>query len=93
MAAEDPGLPIWTVGVWGIVWEEEVWRDVGDVFIPSILEDLTTLWCQEYQPDLHAVRPGDDTTRITKDIAANVWGYDGEHDLNTALAKYIDTEH
>jgi hypothetical protein len=65
----------------------------GTATIPATLEDLTTLWCQDYQPALHAthVLRKDDTTAVAFDFA-NAHGYDGEQDLNTAYAKYIDTE-
>lgn len=63
--------------------------------IPAILEDLTTLWCLTYQPALHAAHAVglgfDDTTLIHADLV-HALGYDGEQDLNTAYAKYIDTE-
>lgn len=63
--------------------------------IAGILEDLTTLWCHDYQPALHAAHAAgsgfDDTTLVHADLG-NAVGYDGETDLNTAFAKYIDTE-
>lgn len=66
----------------------------GAPTIPSVLEDLTTLWMQEFQPALHATHAArsDDSGVLMRDIAANALGYDSEQDLNTALAKYIDTE-
>ena len=64
------------------------------VTIPAILEDLTTLWCLTYQPAIHAahaVGSGyDDTTMARANLDTAVLGYDGENDLNTALAKYIE---
>ena len=36
MAAEDPGLPIWTEGVWDAVWTEGVWEDPGGGGEPEI---------------------------------------------------------
>ena len=62
--------------------------------IPAVLEDLTTLWCQDWQPAIHATGAArrDDTGQLAIDLDANVLGHDSEQDLNTALAKYIDTE-
>lgn len=59
--------------------------------IAAFLNDLTTIWCQDYQPALHAVNAGDDTTRVHVDIG-HALGYDNENDLDTAYAKYINTE-
>ena len=64
----------------------------GAITIPAILEDLTTLWCQVWQPALHALQTGDDTSRSATRLETAVLGYDGEQDLNTALAKYIEAE-
>lgn len=89
-----PAGPIgtaWAAGSWpDTTWEAGSWADLGSIVIPAILEDITTLWCATYQPALHAARPGDDTTRISQSLQANALGYDGENDLNTALAKYIE---
>jgi hypothetical protein len=62
--------------------------------IPSVLGDLTYLWTQKFQPAVHAAGAArnDDTTLARIDIDANGLGYDGEEDVNTALAKYFDTE-
>jgi hypothetical protein len=60
------------------------------VSIPTTLNDLTTIWCQDYQPVLSASGV-DDTTRVAVD-RPNALGYDTEDDLNTAYAKYISTE-
>ena len=65
------------------------------VSIPAILGDLTWLWTQVYQPAIHASGGAarlDDAGQLAIDIDANALGYDSEQDLNTALAKYIDTE-
>ena len=64
----------------------------GGVSIPATLEDLTTLWCHDYQPALHAAAAArsDDSGQIMINLAANVIGYDSENDINTALAKYIE---
>lgn len=60
---------------------------------PGVLDDLTTLWCQRYQPVLHAAHAVgggyDDTTLVHADVA-NVLPYDD--DLNTAYAKRIETD-
>jgi hypothetical protein len=65
------------------------------VTIPAVLEDLTTSWCQSYEPVLHAAHAAglgyDDGTLIHADLV-HAQAYDGENDLNTAYAKYIDTE-
>lgn len=83
---------------WAVdMWAPRYWvkAGVGASTIPAVLEDLTTLWCQDYQPALHlakavgAVR--DDTTLVAAD-EATLLGYDGEQDKNTAAAKYIETE-
>lgn len=66
------------------------------VTIPASLNDLTTLWCQDFQPSVHAALAvgavHDDTTLARFDIDTNAEAYDNEDDLNTALAKYIATE-
>ena len=64
------------------------------VSIPAVLQDLTTLWSLYWQPAIHAAGAArrDDTGQLAIDLAANALGYDNEEDLNTALAKYIDTE-
>lgn len=62
----------------------------GGVTIPATLEDLTTLWCQEFQPEAHAVQVGDDTTQCRLILDTDVLGYDSEDDLNTAIAKFTD---
>jgi len=63
---------------------------VTAVSIPTELRDLTTVWCQDYQPVLSA-SGGDDATVVRNDYA-NAYGYDNEDDLNTAYAKYINAE-
>lgn len=68
------------------------------VSIPAILGDLTTLWCLYFQPAVHvghavgAAGVYDDTTLARRSVDTDALGYDSEQDLNTALAKYIDTE-
>jgi hypothetical protein len=61
------------------------------VSIPATLNDLTTIWCQDYQPVIHATDPGDDATLVALD-RGNAFAYDNEDDMNTAYAKYISTE-
>jgi hypothetical protein len=60
---------------------------------PATLNDLTTIWCQDYQPVLHAHHAVgsafDDTTLVEADLA-HAMTYDP--DLNTAYALYISTE-
>lgn len=60
------------------------------VSIPTVLGDLTTIWCQDYQPVLSA-SGGDDTSLVALDLI-NAFAYDNENDLNTSYAKYISTE-
>ena len=82
---------VWAAGTWpDTTWEVNTWADA--LAIPATLEDLTTLWCHDYQPALHAAAAArsDDSGQIMINLAANVIGYDSENDLNTALAKYIE---
>lgn len=85
---------VWATASWpDTTWEAFSWDDAAPITIPAELEDLTTLWCQVWQPSIHALTAArsDDTGQLAQDVA-NVVGYDGETDLNTALAKYIEAE-
>ena len=66
----------------------------GVAVIPATLRDLTTIWSILYQPAVHVAHASgsgyDDTTLVRRDLDANVKAYDGEDDLNTAAAKYIE---
>lgn len=92
-----PAGPIgscWAAGSWSdLAWEANTWANAGAHVTPGVLDDLTTLWCERYQPALHlahAVGMGyDDTTLVHADLV-NVLPYD--EDLNTALAKRIETD-
>jgi hypothetical protein len=84
-----PAGPIgscWKAGSWSdLAWEANTWSGAGAAAVT--FNDLTTIWCQDYQPVL-SVNGLDDTTLVAKDLH-NVLPFDS--DLNTAYAAYITT--
>lgn len=66
-------------------------RNLPGVGPASSLEDLTTLWCQRYLGVVMGVTALDANAAVSGDLTS-VLGYDSETDLNTAYAKYLDTE-
>jgi hypothetical protein len=82
-----PAGPIgacWKAGSWSdLAWEANTWAGAGAAAVT--FNDLTTIWCQDYQPVL-SVNGLDDPTLIAKDLH-NVLPFDD--DLNTAYAAYI----